>query len=58
MMMSISVIIPTYNSSKTIERALQSVFNQSRPADEIIVIDDGSSDCTIDILTNYKDKIV
>jgi glycosyltransferase involved in cell wall biosynthesis len=58
MMMSISVIVPTYNSSKTIERALQSVFNQSRPADEIIVIDDGSSDCTIDILNKYKEKIV
>lgn len=57
-MMSISVIIPTYNSAKTIERALQSVFNQSRPADEIIVIDDGSSDCTLDILSKYKQKII
>jgi glycosyltransferase involved in cell wall biosynthesis len=57
-MMSISVIVPTYNSSKTIERALQSVFNQSRPADEIIVIDDGSSDDTVDILNKYREKIV
>lgn len=42
--MQISVVIPTYNRSNTIVRALESVYNQTSPADEIIVVDDGSTD--------------
>ena len=42
----ISVIIPTHNRRHTLPRALDSVLAQQRPADEIIVIDDGSSDGT------------
>lgn len=42
--MRISVVIPTYNRSNTIVRALESVYNQTSPADEIIVVDDGSTD--------------
>jgi glycosyltransferase involved in cell wall biosynthesis len=41
---SIVVIIPMYNSSETIKRALSSVANQSLPANRVIVIDDGSID--------------
>ncbi len=44
--MSISVIIPAYNAERYILQALQSIFDQSVKADEIIVIDDGSSDDT------------
>lgn len=40
----VSVIIPTYNSSATLGRALDSVFFQSLPPREIIVIDDASGD--------------
>ena len=39
-----SVIIPAYNSAATLARAVESVFAQSWPAHEIIVIDDGSTD--------------
>ncbi len=46
--MRVSVIIPTYNRADTISRALNSVFNQTYPADEVIVVDDGSSDNTAD----------
>lgn len=53
---SVSVIIPAYNSGKTILRALQSVFNQSLLPFEVIVVDDGSSDNTADLVKeNYPD---
>ena len=44
--MNISVIIPTFNRKKTLKRAIQSVLMQSYTPYEIIVIDDGSDDCT------------
>lgn len=42
--LTISVIIPLYNGAEYIEEALASVFKQIRPADEVIVVDDGSTD--------------
>lgn len=56
-MEKISVIIPTYNGEAFIGEALQSVFDQTRPVDEIIVVDDGSSDATIEIVNKYPGKI-
>lgn len=44
--MNISVIIPTWNRADRLVEALQSVVAQTRPADEIIVVDDGSEDNT------------
>jgi glycosyltransferase involved in cell wall biosynthesis len=40
----VSVVIPVYNSSGTLARALDSVYRQSLPPREIIVVDDGSAD--------------
>ena len=40
----VSVIMPAYNSSDTLERALDSIYGQSLPPREIIVVDDGSDD--------------
>lgn len=51
--MKISVIIPAYNAENTIARAIQSVLNQTRPADEIIVVDNGSKDDTKQIIQQY-----
>ena len=45
--MKIAVIIPTYNAEKFIQQTLNSVLNQTVAPDEIIVIDDGSTDQTI-----------
>lgn len=52
----ISVCIPCYNSEKTIEKCLESILNQSYPFFDIIVVDDGSTDHTKNILYNYSVK--
>ena len=53
----ISIIIPAYNQEKYIERCIQSAINQTQPALEIIVVNDGSTDNTLKIIEGYKDKI-
>ncbi|WP_312555925.1 glycosyltransferase family 2 protein [Empedobacter brevis] len=52
-MFSISVIIPCYNSSLTIVESLNSIFYQKHIVNEIIIIDDGSTDNTISIIEQY-----
>ncbi|MFT5396005.1 MAG: glycosyltransferase involved in cell wall biosynthesis [Gammaproteobacteria bacterium] len=51
-MFKVAVIIPTYNRAALLERALSSVIAQSYPATEIIVIDDGSTDNTQQLIEN------
>jgi len=53
----VSVIIPTYNSANYIEETVQSVFAQIYTDYEVIVINDGSTDHTLDILEKYKDRL-
>ncbi|WP_368914566.1 glycosyltransferase [Exiguobacterium acetylicum] len=53
----VSVIIPTYNRSEYLKFALDSVLNQTYSNIEIIVVNDGSTDDTENILKNYKDSI-
>ena len=54
---SISVIIPAFNCAPWIRQAIDSVLNQSIAVHEIIVIDDGSTDDTADVLASYGAKI-
>ena len=42
--MRISVVIPSYNRGHSLQRALQSVYRQTSPVDEVILVDDGSTD--------------
>ncbi len=51
----VSVIIPTYNRAKTIERAINSVLNQTFSELELIVVDDCSTDSTAEIIKKYRD---
>jgi len=51
--MRISTIITAYNTEQYVAQALDSVLAQTRPSDEIIVVDDGSTDGTSERLRNY-----
>lgn len=53
----IAVVIPTHNSAETIEETLVSVFSQTRVPDEIIVVDDASTDNTVSLLAAYADRL-
>lgn len=54
--MKISVIMPTYNSAKYIKTSLDSLIAQSYKDFEVIVVDSGSTDGTLDILSSYNGK--
>lgn len=54
---SVSVVIPAYNAGAWIVQAVQSVLDQSQPPDQIIVVNDGSTDDTRDRLIPYMDRI-
>ena len=53
----VSVIIPVYNSEKFLEECLDSILAQTYQNIEVIVVDDGSTDASPDILERYSDKI-
>lgn len=55
---NISVIIPAYNSEKTIKKCVFSLLNQSYPYFKIIVVNDGSTDNTLDVLKKINDSRV
>ncbi|MCU7548265.1 glycosyltransferase [Chitinophagaceae bacterium LB-8] len=52
----ISVVIPCYNSEEFIGRAIESVLNQTYQDFEVILVDNGSSDQTLNILYSYRNK--
>jgi glycosyltransferase involved in cell wall biosynthesis len=53
---SVSVIIPCYNSIKTLERAVKSVAEQTLRPGELILVDDGSTDSTVEFMHLLKNK--
>lgn len=52
----ISVIIPAYNAARTVRRCIQSVLDQTYTEWEMIIVDDGSKDDTLDICQSYDDS--
>ena len=54
----ISIVIPTYNSSRFMPALLESIFTQTIEDMEVIIVDDCSTDNTIEVLKNYPVRIV
>jgi cellulose synthase/poly-beta-1,6-N-acetylglucosamine synthase-like glycosyltransferase len=54
----VSVIVPAYNSASTIGRCLEALGSQSRPADEVIVVDDGSTDDTARVAETLGVRVI
>jgi GT2 family glycosyltransferase len=55
---SLSIIIPTYNGSRTIGLCLEAIFAHSDPDCEVIVVDDCSTDNSRDIIRNYPCRFI
>lgn len=53
----ICVIIPVYNGERYIGEALASVFAQTQMPSDIVVVDDGSTDGTADVVAGYGDRV-
>lgn len=52
----ISVAMATYNGAKFIEKQLDSIFNQTLLIDELVIVDDCSTDQTVEIIRQYQNK--
>ena len=55
---SFSVIVPTYNRTTTLVQSVQSILDQTRQADEIIVVDDGSAEDIAAVLAPFGTKVI
>lgn len=56
--LKVSVIIPAYNEEKVIGECIKSLLEQTYPEKEIIFIDDGSTDKTVEIIKSYPVKLL
>lgn len=54
---SVAAVIPTYNRAGVLKRAIDSILCQSHPVAEIVVVDDGSTDGTAQVVAKYANRI-
>jgi glycosyltransferase involved in cell wall biosynthesis len=54
----VSVIIPCYNAARWVAQSIQSALDQTYAPIEIIVVDDGSTDASLDVIKSFGDKVV
>jgi glycosyltransferase involved in cell wall biosynthesis len=54
----VTMYVPCYNAAKTLDECLKGVLGQSHPIDEVIIVDDGSTDETVAIASRYPVKII
>jgi glycosyltransferase involved in cell wall biosynthesis len=50
---TVSVIIPAYNAARTVRRAVESCLSQTHPPIEVLVVDDGSTDGTAEVVADF-----
>jgi glycosyltransferase involved in cell wall biosynthesis len=53
----VSVVIPVRNGARYLGEAIDSILGQTRPADQIVVVDDGSVDATPEVIASYGSRI-
>jgi len=53
---SVTIVMSNYNHAKYLDESLSGIVNQTRKADQIIILDDGSTDHSIDIINRYVDE--
>ena len=56
-MIKYSIIIPTYNRASLLDRCLKTLVNQTYKCFEVLICDDGSTDNTIQVVSNYKEVL-
>ena len=54
---SFAIVITCYNYGHYVGQAIESALNQTRPADEIIVLDDGSADDSKSVICGFGDRV-
>lgn len=55
--MKVSLILTVKNEEETIEKLLRSILDQTRKPDEVVIVDGGSSDTTVDVIKKWKNKL-
>ena len=55
--MKVSIVIPVYNTEQYVEECIQSALNQTYKNIEVIVVNDGSTDNSLQIIRKYSDRI-
>jgi len=54
----VSILIDNYNYARFLQSAIESALNQTHRAVEIIVVDDGSTDSSRQVIEAYKDSVI